>query len=205
CYSEAYTFIVDGDKGHIEAMKGKYFHDVSINEVVFSSSQDVGRGFKKVQNIPLSAYSKALIKATGKEQYHKNFGCYTFGEHQGWLSLLKMAVEMEKIEGDAADAKRMVNVAFPFSLDVDMTTASKAYSIIDAARGKEQEKIEASNAKGLIEGKTSLVRENFDEVSENFEFVHGDVDGAIKWIEGEETFVSFWMLNFALWFLRSSI
>ena len=39
------------------------------------------------------------------------------------------------------------------SLDVDMTTASKAYSIIDAARGKEQEKIKAYNVEGLTEGR----------------------------------------------------
>jgi hypothetical protein len=39
------------------------------------------------------------------------------------------------------------------SLDANMTSASKAYSITDAARGKEQEKIKAYNAEGLTEGR----------------------------------------------------
>jgi hypothetical protein len=70
-------------KGHIEAMKGNYFHDVSIvrhggeasvplpekDEVVVyrsflkarlrSSSQNAGRGSKKVRNIPSSTYSRS--------------------------------------------------------------------------------------------------------------------------------------------------
>jgi hypothetical protein len=52
-----------------------------------------------------------------------------------------------------------VTASTEVSLDADMASASKAYSITDAARGKEQEKIKASNAEGSIEGKSSLASE----------------------------------------------
>jgi hypothetical protein len=121
-------------KGHVEAMKGKYFHDVSIvrvggenniplpkkNEVVvFRSFMKAGLRFplhkmlvevlKKFEIFLHQLTPEALIKvgifiwaiksqglkpdpdcfcnihelsyqtkAIGKEQYHNNFGCYTF-------------------------------------------------------------------------------------------------------------------------------
>jgi hypothetical protein len=46
-----------------------------------------------------------------------------------------------------------VTAIIEVSLDADMTSASKAYSITDAARGKEQEKIKAYNVEGLTEGR----------------------------------------------------
>ncbi|KAL5670221.1 hypothetical protein ACJX0J_022442, partial [Zea mays] len=78
---------------------------------------------------------------------------------RGWLSLLKIYISIQKsvlrrkkeaaltvgVTGTPQKGKRMDN----------LQSASKAYSITDAARGKEQEKIKAYN--------------KFDEVSKHFE------------------------------------
>jgi hypothetical protein len=82
----------------------------------------------------------------------------------------KSSLNATVVENATSELK--VTASIEVSLDVDMTTASKAYSIIDAARGKEQEKIEASNAKGSIEGNTSLASEGAPSTPHEYIILH---------------------------------
>lgn len=76
------------------------------------------------------------------------------------------------IVAENVTSKLKVDDGKEVSLDMGTTGALKTYSIIDAAREKEQEKIKASNAEDSTKGKTILVSEEAPPATREYIIFH---------------------------------